>query len=664
MGGSGAGVFLAAFLFFHLQPLMGRYLLPVFGGGPAVWSAGLVFWQGTLLAGYAWAHGVRQLSTLRRQRMAQGGLGLVAVLMLPPVPGPVSVEPSAGAVLMTLLRSVALPAVVLASTAPIVQAWCAAAHPKRSPYRLYAVSNAASLCALMMSGAVSDVFLTRSEQARWWSVLFLATVGLMLFGGQRAKAVSVAPREPEGPRPDRSTVLLWWLLPGCGSALLVSMTVRLTADFAVVPFLWTLPLMIYLATWMMAFDHPRWYLRGLCHRLLPVALSLVWLATLLSRLPGGPGFAWLLPLHLAALGTACLVCHGELHRLRPEPGRLTGYYLAIAAGGLVGSVVVALLAPRVLAWPVELPLSLAFCAGLVVALRLREARYRGRDPEWAGRLVYQIGGLLVYGLAWLAITCGTRGGTIRTERNFFGAVSVREQTLGAASNRARVMVHGSTLHGLQFQSDARRQEATTYFGPDSGFAPIWRGVADPKRPVHVGVVGLGAGTLATYGREGDRFRFYEINPAIHLLAREEFTFLRDTDAEVEVVIGDARVAMAGERPNRFDLLVIDAFNGGVIPLHLLTVEALRLYRHHLAPGGVIAVHATNEHVDLGPPLEAGAAAIGMSARRFTSRPGWERARDTGQRGSDWWLLEQVPSGPVRVAEPFTDERASLLPWLK
>ena len=658
----GLSVFLAAFLFFHAQPLLGRHLLPMFGGGPAVWSVGLVFWQGLLLAGYLWAHALLKLRSARAQQVAHGLLCVAAVGTLPLEPG----SPVAGArdpaldVLWVLLRSVGLPGLALAATAPLVQAWYAGAFPRRSPYRLYAMSNAASLLALLISTCIADVFLTRARQGVVWTGLFIVyCLALLATCPGRREMIRAA-----GARTDHRVVALWWLLPFCSAALLVSLTARLTADFAVVPFLWTLPLAVYLFTWMLAFDHPRWYRRALFGRLLPVALLLVWAAALAVRLPGGPGFVVLLPVFLSGLFICCFVCHGELHRLRPDAGELSAFYLAIAGGGFLGSVVVALIAPRLFPFPLELPMSLVLCGALAAAILLREQPPRLAAPESFGRLAYLVGGLTVYVLAWTATTYGTLGGVICSERNFFGVAAVREQTLGASTNRSRVLVHGATIHGLQFQEANRVAEPTTYFGPASGFAKLWPTISR-ERSVKVGVIGLGTGTLAAYGRGGDRFRFYEINPAIAALARGEFTFLKDSAAAIEIVIGDARVALAGEENNGFDLLVLDAFNGGVVPVHLLTREAFELYLRHLAPNGRIAIHATNKHLDLGRPIRGGAAAIGMSTRHLSSRLPWATVRDTGQRSSDWYLLEFTEEPAITAAPaPFTDEHASLLPLLK
>ncbi|MBL6765169.1 MAG: fused MFS/spermidine synthase [Verrucomicrobiae bacterium] len=668
MAAFGVSVFLSAFLFFHLQPLTGRYLLPAFGGGPAVWSVCLVFYQGLLLAGYVWAHGILTLHSARRQQLAHAALCAAAVTTLPLRPQieiAANLDPTL-AVLLLLAKSIGLPGLALAATAPLAQAWFARTDPRRSPYRLYALSNAASLLALLMAATVSDLVFTRAEQCGIWSLLFIVQAAAILWAGTR-KPGSARP-EPRVQGDSRAisgrTRLLWWLLPFCGSALLLSTTARLTADFAVVPLLWTLPLAVYLLTWILAFDHPRWYRRPLIGRLLPIALLLVWIAAFPSRLPGGPGFAVLTPIFLAGFFVAVFFCHGELFRLRPESDGLSPYYIAIAGGGLLGSAFTGLLAPRIFSIPLELPFCLLLCGSIGVAIRLREHPPQLERPDSLGHATYLIGGLAVYALLWIATVWGTRDGILRSERNFFGVAAVREQTLGSPTNHAHLLVHGATIHGLQFQQAQRRREATTYFGPKSGFALIWNEVAR-RENLRIGVIGLGAGTLAAYGRVGDRFRFYEINPLIVKLAREEFTFLSDSAAPSEFVLGDARINLDHETSNGFDLLVLDAFNGGAIPVHLLTLEAFAIYRRHLAPGGVIALHATNRHLDLGPVVRSAAAELGMTVRHFSARPSWTETRDKGSRGSDWYGLDSADPGPSEPAmKPWSDEHASLLPLLK
>lgn len=681
-------IFLSAFLFFWAQPLLGRFVLPWFGGVPAVWSACLLFFQGILFAGYAWAHWVLKIRRIRLQITAQVLLCACAGLTLPMIPDPYwshhEIDQPALIIMVMLIAVAGMPCLALAATTTLAQAWFAHRYPGRSPYRLYALSNAASLLALMFSTTVFELHFSRAEQARIWSLGFGLYAVALLFAGMRA--ASARPNNQDRPIREKDAapratgnppVWLWLALPFCSSVLLLAFTAKLTQEFAVVPFLWTLPLGVYLLTYIMAFDNPRWYPRRVCGRALPAALAIVWGILFFSRLPGASGFLLQLIGCLAVLFVACLFCHGELYRFRPEPQKLSRFYLCIAAGGALGGVAVAILAPVVFSSHAELPLGLFGCAVLGALIYLRENRPRADLPRTVRAAGYVVGGVLVYGLAWLAYANSNQLGTIVADRNFFGVINVRERGMNSVTNKRRVMAHGSTIHGIQFLHESRRREPTAYFGRESGFGRTWQ-VVSAKPNLRVGAIGLGAGVIAAYTRAGEALRFYEVNRLVMDLANSHFTFLEDSLADRTIVEGDARLSLDGEDKHGFDLLVIDAFNSGAIPVHLLTEEAFSIWTSHLGPTGVIAVHVTNRHLDLVPVIAASARKFGFEGRLVSDRVGQKEQQRSGRRSSDWCVLArsdqffghpafggsavQLPGPEDQVS--WSDETSSLISILK
>jgi hypothetical protein len=675
-------IFLSAFLFFWVQPLLGRFILPWFGGVPAVWSTCLLFFQTILLAGYAWAHCLLRIRSIGIQVALQLSLCAVAALSLPLIPD-ASWKPADGSparnISLLLISVAGLPCLALATTASLLQAWFARCWPERSPYRLYALSNIGSLLALGLSTLWFDTQFARETQARIWAGGY-AVYGLaiLIAGFITANQAGTSPEETspadEGANPGR---WLWLALPFCSSVLLLAITAKLTQDYAVVPFLWTLPLGLYLLTFVLAFDHPRWYPRRFCAGGLVVVLILIWVLLFFSRLKGNPGFGMPLLVHLGVLGFGCLFCHGELYRLRPPAKRLSGFYLAIAGGGFLGGLFVTIGAPRLFRSHAELPLGLLLCATLGAAVYLRENRPQVKLPDTIRATGYLIGGVLVYALAWVAYLASNQLGQIAADRNFFGVCHILERGKRTPDKHRFLMMHGSTLHGLQYRSEERQREATTYFSPSGGLGLTWSALAESPN-LKIGAIGLGTGTLASHGRPGDSIRFYEINPLVRSFADSHFSFLTDSAADITHTIGDARIQLEREQSQAFDLLVIDAFNGGTIPVHLLTREAFALWKSHLQPTGLIVIHVTNRHLDLQSVVESGARSINYRARLYSERISQKQSKETGRNSSDWCVLAPGESffdraafgdhgTALRRSDPpliWTDERASLIPVLK
>ena len=619
----GSTLFLSAFLLFLVQPLLGKYILPWFGGSPAVWTSCMLFFQIMLLAGYGYAHLLAVRLPVRRQALLHGFLILVAVLTLPVVPsGTWKPEPGASPVLsiMGLLAvSVGPTYLLLSATGPLLQSWFPHTKPGASPYPLYALSNLGSLLAVPAFPLLIEPALTINQQSRlwsWWYGLFsvltvVCAAGIFRLG--RAAAAGIARHATGSPRPSAGRRLLWLALAACGSVNLLATTNQICQDVAVVPLLWILPLGIYLLTFILCFQRRPWYARGVFAVVLAPALFQACVVLF-------QGVFLDVRLQIASyaltLFACCMVCHGEMVRLKPAVEHLTSFYLVIALGGALGGALVTLAAPLLFVGFWEYHLVLLVTPILLLSVMFRDPRSRlsaGR-PFWAWSACY----VALLGLAAaLAVHIG-RGleGARDVTRNFFGVLRVLEQERDNPDEHRYVLMHGRIEHGFQYRSPEKRYWPTSYFGPNSGVGLAIR--YHPKRTegpggLRVGVVGLGTGTLASYGQKGDYFRFYEINPEVVRFSELYFTYRKDSDAAIDVVLGDARVSMERERERgqrqRFDILAIDAFASDAIPVHLLTRECYQLYRYHLESDGILALHISSRYFDLGPVVRSLPASV-------------------------------------------------------
>ncbi|WP_224244604.1 fused MFS/spermidine synthase [Hyalangium gracile] len=702
-------LFASAFLLFGVQPLVGKFALPWFGGTPAVWTACMLFFQAALLAGYAYAHGVATRLAPRSQVKLHLGLlgltvGVLAVRALwvgsPVAPGPEwrpeGVEGLTGRLLAMLAVTIGLPFFVLSTSAPLLQSWFARSRPGASPYRLYALSNAGSLLALLSYPLLVEPYVPRSVQGWGWAVgfvLFVVGCGVCAWDLWKREAVSApepgaAPRqEPsaeEGTRPGLGRTLAWLGLSACASVLLLATTNQLSQDVAAGPFLWVLPLALYLLTFILTFERETLYPRSVC-----ILLLIITVGGVIRSIFEGPHFPLTLQLlaHGGALLAGCMVCHGELVRLRPSPRYLSAFYLWVSVGGVLGGIIVSIVAPRVFDTYAEYPLALAACC--LVALVVLLPRPAGEQP------VARLGrNLRVFVLA--GVVCGlvvavadSRKEVRLTARNFFGVVQVLESARGDAYRHQYTLKHGAITHGVQFASPDRRRQATAYFTPESGLGLT---IAELRRVreargqsagLRIGVLGLGVGTSAALTQAGDTVRFYEINPKVISLAQGEgdyFSFLKDTGAKVEVVEGDARISLEQElergEAQAFDVLALDVFSSDSIPMHLLTEESVAVYRKHLAPHGVLALHISNVHLDLVPIALAHARAFGMHATMAINETKGDALRSqwmilSPDAAFSWGRTFAQSSGKVHrleLAEPptitWTDDRSSVLPVLR
>jgi len=672
-------IFWGACLLFLVQPLIARFILPWFGGGPAVWTTCMLFFQVLLLGGYAYAHFSISRLTPRRQVITHLCLLALAVVLLPITPGdqwkPADGSHAAGHILLLLLACLGLPYLVLSATGPLLQAWFSKANPGVSPYRLYALSNIGSLLALLAYPFVLEPQLARQTQAEWWSLGLVIYAGLAAWCGVKvwrsdgADTAKSAADDAE-PAPTIFRQLLWFALPACGVMLLLAITNKLCQDIAVVPFLWVLPLGLYLLSFIVSFDSPRWYHRAFWLPLLAVLLGLV--LQNLYQAESHPDITPLATLYLGTLFVACMVCHGEVFRLRPGAGRLTGYYLSISAGGAVGGLFVALVAPFVFPDYFELHLALFLTAALVIlvlrmdpSLPFREGRAR-----WAWAAPFIALAAMGYGLADVATT--SLRGSLSTTRGFYGVLKVNDNDAGNAGLHHLTLQHGATIHGLQYVDPEKRTFPSSYYTSTSGIGRLLR-AHKPGGGRKVGAIGLGCGTLATWGLTGDTFRFYEINDDVARLATSTFTYLKDSKAKTELVMGDARLSMEREADQQYDVIVLDAFSSDAIPVHLLTLEAFDHYQRHLKPDGAIAVHVSNRYLDLHPVVYRIADKIGFPA--ITIDDNDTAYEDAGFYGSDWIIMtrnqvllqqplikdvtKETVEFPARIMY-WTDERSDLL----
>jgi hypothetical protein len=676
----GATILLSAFLLFQVQPMVGKMLLPWFGGSVAVWSTCLLFFQSVLLLGYLYAHATIRLFTAKAQTRLHLCLLAISLLALPVALNaawkPDGSNDPAMLILALMAASVGLPYFMLSSTGPLVQAWFSRERPGALPYRLFALSNLGSVLGLLSYPTLLEPALATPDISRAWSAgyaVFAILCSLLAWRSMRASASPAGrPAMAKSPSPGRAALLLWAALAACASVLLMGVTSHLTQDVAPMPFLWVLPLCVYLLSFILCFEGRNWYRRAW---FLPAFIA--WFAVmnydLLQRF-ASHGVAMPVALYCGGLFIACMACHGELARLKPHPDHLTTFYLMIAFGGALGGVFVALVAPRLFSGYDELPAASIVTALLLTTLAARQDHALAAPPARARLLT--LARVAAVALASIFITVGTlqRKSEHRLlARNFYGTLSVADASLNG--HMRRELVHGAILHGEQNLEPERRRMATSYYGENGGAGMAVLATREEGQPQRVGVIGLGAGTMAAYGRAGDYYRFYEINPLVADLARSQFSFLADCPATVETAMGDARLSLEKEAPQQFHVLVVDAFSGDSIPVHLLTREAFSVYFRHMRPGGILAVHISNRNLDLAPVVKHAVDYFGKQARVVDvdaddqlNLPGskWILISDTDEVFDDDDALSDasLPLVSGITIRPWTDDYSSIYSILK
>ena len=631
-----ATIFLSSFLLFLVQPIIAKQILPWFGGSAGVWTTCLVFFQSVLLAGYAYADWTTRLGA-RRQAMLHVVLLAASLLCLPILAStgwkPQGDEQPILRILLLLGATIGLPYFLLSTTTPLLQAWYWRRWHQAVPYRLFALSNLASLLALLGFPVLFEPAFDLTSLGWGWSFLFAgfailcAGTAWLSVNGFETEARTAATPVP------LKNQLQWLALSAMGSVMLLAVTNHVTQNISSVPFLWVLPLALYLSSFILAFDHPRWYIRP------AFVAALVVLVPLMAYAIPSLDLRLAAPLYLAGLFVACMVCHGELARLKPDPAHLTRFYLMISLGGALGAVLVAIVAPLVLAGYFELGIALVALGAVIILVR--KLRWIGVAVTLASA-VFVVRGVQEY-------TDGMRV----MERDFYGVVRTADHD---SPLPYRAMYHGAIMHGGQLLGDSFRNTPADYFSPGSGYGRVFASLREmqPKKPLAVGVIGLGAGVIAAWMKPGDRLVFYEISPRVVDIAQREFTFLQDTSAKTEIVLGDGRLSLEREPPRGYDVLGIDAFSGDSIPMHLVTREAMAIYLKHIKPDGVIVFQATNRFIDLLPVVKRLADEFGLQALNVSDVP-------EGEEGAEYWYSSTdqviVTRNPKLLAWPRVAEAA-------
>jgi spermidine synthase len=640
-------IFLSSFLLFQIQPLIGKFILPWFGGTPAVWSTAMLFFQVLLTGGYAYAYwlvkrpgqGWIHIALLGMTMALLTALGLVWSSPVTPSADmrPADVSFPVFHIFFLLTVSVGLPYFVLAANGPLMQAWFSRNFPGQSYARLYALSNAGSLFGLLAYPILIEPSLTLLQQGRAWAggfTLFALVAGVLSYRA-RAEGGAVT-RVAATEKPSLSLRALWIILSGTASLFLLSVTNQVSQEVAVIPFLWIIPLAVYLLSFIFAFSDSRWYDRRAYTLLFSVAsLAMLWVLTKAESL----NVLVQIAIYNLLLFLACMICHGELYRLRPHADHLTSFYLMVSLGGVAGGIFVNLIAPFIFTgyWEFYLAwlLTIVFLVVMLLPRYFAQVNLQARAMSTS----------FLIGIVLLAFGLNQYQNALFVERNFYGVIRVRKWGMNADAN---AMIHGMTVHGVQYLND--RTRPTTYYVEDSGIGLLL--LNHPKRGqgLRVGVLGLGVGTLAAYAQDGDVYRYYEINPVVVHLAEGDvqstgdyFSFLSDSKAETTVVTGDARISLEQElargQLQNFDVLVLDTFSSDSIPVHLVTKEAFALYLRHLASDGVIAAHISNRHLDLQPVFWQLAQEFGLAIVQV-DRQGTSGA---GSFPSEWILLARDPA---------------------
>lgn len=700
-----ATIGLSAFLLFLVQPIIAKQILPWFGGSAAVWTTCMVFFQVTLLAGYFYSDQVIRKLQARQQAWVHGSLLLLSLLVLPITASdrfkPADADNPAGRILLLLAVTIGLPYLMLSTTGPLVQAWFArrfAGTPSAaSVWRLYALSNIASMLALVSYPPLIEPAASARWQSVGWSLGYGAFVLLALgsawlatrplvsapvtrvteVDAQTPAATAAQAAEAASP-PTTGQQMLWLLLAALGSVMLLTVTTHVTQNIASVPFLWVLPLALYLISFILTFDGRGWYWRKTYH-----AGAALLLALMMGGLSYRPNHDWTpdeglpalieagllplneaLPLYAVGLFVLCMFFHGELVHRKPAPQHLTRFYLMVSLGGAVGGLLVGIAAPLLLNWTWELPGALMVSALVLLGLSSGVSRASAAVA------------LLLAGWGCSLHVAATYRDTIEVSRNFYGTLRVKATATDDQPDARWRLLHGVIAHGEQYRQEPLRKSPTTYYGESSG---VGRGIEglralSPGQPQRIGLIGLGVGTLAAYGREGDSYRFYELNPAVLELAERRFSYLTDTKARIETLLGDARLVLERESPQGFDLLAVDAFSSDSIPVHLLTREALAVYRRHLREGGVVAFHISNRYLNLKPVVQQMAEEAGMTPLLVADDP----ESGSSLYRSDWVLVTtnaallqalkaaghgEPLAGPVTL-RPWTDDFNNLFDVLK
>ncbi len=661
-------ILVSAFLVFQVQPVISKFILPWFGGSPAVWTTCLLFFQVVLFAGYAYAHAATRYLRPTTQGIIHIALIMVALFVLPITPSatwkPTDASDPTWRILTLLAANVGIPYFLLSTTGPLIQAWFARSTGGANPYRLYALSNIGSLVALVSYPFVVEPLLGSNWQGRIWSVgfsLFALLCGYCawrIWQLRQLECLAPLAAASTDERPTWGARLTWLLYAAVPSIMLLAMTNHVCQDVAAIPFLWVLPLGLYLVSFIICFEKEHWYSPRWCGPATALAVLAVCGVMVFNQML----HLWLeVGVYMLALFLICILCHGELVRRKPTVHYLTSFYLMTSAGGALGGIAVALVAPLLFTGYFELNLGLTVCYAL--ALIASAAGFGKQVWRPASRWALASGAAAFLGLLFVvrAQASAVAIDMLAVTRDFYGVICVDEYDRHDPVEHRRFMRHGRILHGMQYLSSERELEPTIYYTESTGVGRAIRTLQEQKPSIRVGIVGLGTGTLATYGRPGDVFRYYEISPEVLRLAQKYFTYLDKSQATIECELGDARLSLEREAPQQFDLLVLDAFSGDAIPAHLLTVESLAIYQRHLSPDGMLAVHISNHHVDLTPVIHGLAQSGGFTGRRLETL---DRRFKSAESAAIWAVLARDPKclAAPRLSEVGTPLEGRSIVW--
>lgn len=684
-------IFLSAFLLFQVQPLIAKLILPFFGGGAAVWTACLLFFQAFLLIGYFYAHCLTQLKSVKKQLAIHFLLILLSLVSLPigiqAIDTIVKTDSPLQNILLLLSLSIGLPYFILSSTGPLIQRWLSYVEVGKLPYQLYSLSNVGSLLALISFPFIFEPLLTTTQQSHYWTLGYVSYVLLivtLLFKMSRLSFDPLADNTKTTAEESSKQVswldkILWLALAMVGVVLLVATTNAMTQNIPPVPFLWILPLCLYLLTFIISFHSPRWYVREYWLALFVLTACL---ALLMYFIGSQFDIITQVIIYSCILFIACMIFHGELARLKPAVQHLTLFYLFMSLGGFLGSAFVAFIAQNIFEQFLEFPLAIVCVFALFALSSYSRPSTKGKKQTLliSLNIVLLLGGAIsLWYLNGLFVKTN-----IASERNFYGILSVKDVEVNQKIQRR--LIDGTTSHGTQSLEQSESNKPLSYYRKNTGVAlaleQLHKYRSGPKnKGLNAGFVGLGAGTLAAYGEVGDKFIFYELNPAVISAAQNYFSYLKDSAADLNLVLGDGRVSLQKQLDDfgsqQFDALVIDAFSGDSIPQHLLTKEALLLYFQHLKQDGVLAVHISNSHLNLTPLMRGLAEALNKSIIYVETKADKDNEHDV-----QWVLLTENqdllkdtklnvyrsnwPNGGGKINKNilWTDEHSDLLSVLK
>lgn len=663
-------IFLSALLLFLVQPMIAKVILPSFGGGAAVWTTCMLFFQCLLLGGYCYAHGLITFFKPKRQLLIHGSLILVALILTPISVELVDINDSPQlTILVILLASIGLPYFVLSANAPLIQRWFAYENKSLSPYKLYALSNIGSLIGLLLYPFAVEPFISLDNQLILWSIGYWSfTICCILLTGKlflKSKSFNNISSTYLAPSKLLEKVL-WILLSSIGVVALLAVTSSMSQNISSIPFLWLLPLVLYLVSFIVCFANDTWISRKVWYGALLLSLPITFLLYFFASL--FPLLVQLL-LYSFVLFSVCMVCHGELVRLKPAAHNLTAYYLAMSVGGVVGGLFVSFIAPALFDQFIEFPLIVWICFVIGSALSWYKLVVLRAKILWGAlSITLTSAGLFVF------INNLYQQYDVTSGRNFYGQLAVKDIKINNLNERR--LVDGTTSHGTQSLYIKESQIPLSYYRANTGVAVAIKALQQ-RVALNVSIIGLGAGTLASYGRINDSYHFLELNPMVSEYAHRYFTYIDNSKADVKVTIGDGRSLLSNNQlfnNNELDLLVVDAFSSDAIPTHLLTVEAMMLYKERIKEEGIIALHISNSHLDLIPLVYGVAQELSLSATfvltaadaKNTNMAQWVLLAKDASVLNESMILDVKTKWPKNIHKPiiWTDDYSNLLSVLK